>query len=301
MEKQTSQGQTANIYPVPKPIVWVGRFIQFFSVRWAAAYSRYFFMLPQRHRVKPAESAWREQARQWDMDVPAIGKKVRMYAWGDGDKSVLLAHGWSGRGSQFVHLGRSLLERGYRVVAFDAPAHGQSAGKRTLMLHFIETIKEADAQNGPFHALIGHSMGGIAALNAVGSHGVRPAYLVTIGIPDSIKRIFYQFARIMGLKEDIARLNIEYLARVYGSDIDRLAGSYNAEKVAVPTLIIHDRDDKEVPYTEALSIGRKLPDGRLLLTGGLGHRRIMRNGEVIARILDFLEGKEVGQKSATEI
>ena len=297
MEKQTSQGQTANIYPVPKPIVWVGRFLQFFSVKWAAAYSRYFFMLPQRHGIKPAERQWREQARQWDMDVEAIGKKVRMYEWGKGDKKVLLAHGWSGRGSQFIHLGRRLVERGYRVIAFDAPAHGQSGGKRTLMLHFIETIKAAEVQHGPFHAIIGHSMGGIAALNAVGSHGVRPGYLVTIGIPDSIKRIFYQFAAIMGLKPDIARLNIEYLARVYGSDIDSLAGSYNAGKVEIPTLIVHDRDDKEVPYTEAISIAGKLPQGHLLLTRGLGHRRILRNKEVIKQILDFLEGGNVGEKT----
>ena len=293
MNQQKSKNQTANIYPVPKPIVWTGRFLQIFSGKLAAAYSRYFFMLPQRHRMKPAEKQWRDQARQWDMEVKSIGKTVRMYQWGDQGPRVLLAHGWSGRGTQFTRLGQALLDKGYQVIAFDAPAHGQSTGKRTLMLHFIETIKTADAQHGPFHAIIGHSMGGIAALNAVGSHGVKPAYLVTIGIPDSIKRIFFQFAQVMGLKPVIAQYNIDYLAKVYGTDIDRLAGSYNAQKTDVSTLIIHDRDDKEVPYTEAQSIAAKLPNGQLLLTQSMGHRRILHDKKVIEKILYFLEGKKV--------
>jgi pimeloyl-ACP methyl ester carboxylesterase len=292
------KGNTQDIYPVPKAIVWLGRLLQFFSKDLAARYSRYFFMRPMRHKMKPAEKKWMDEAEQTVIDVPSIGKKIHVYRWGPKDApKVLLAHGWSGRGTQFIDLGRRLLEEGYQVYAFDAPAHGQSGTGRTLMLDFIESIREMDRRFGPFEAIIGHSMGGIAALNAVGRFGLKPGKLITIGIPDSIKKIFYDFAEIMGLKPVIAEKNIDYLATVYGTDIDHLAGSYNAALTDIPVLVVHDKKDKEVPYTEAEAIVEELKNGRLLLTEGFGHRRILRNPYVIDQIVRFIREGDINEEA----
>ena len=296
------KGNTQVAYPIPKPIIWLGRLLQFFSKDLAAAYSRFFFMRPMRHKMKPAESRWKQEAEQQFIEVPSIGKTISVYRWGPKDApKVLIAHGWSGRGTQFIDLSRKLLDAGYQVYAFDAPAHGQSGTKSTLMLEFIESIREMDRRFGPFEAIVGHSMGGIAALNAVGRFGLRPKRLVTVGIPDSIKKIFYQFAEIMGLKPVIAKKNIDYLAKVYGTDIDHLAGSYNAALTDIPVLVIHDKKDKEVPYTEAEAIVRNLKNGKLLLTEGFGHRRILRNPEVIEQIVHYIRtGKLLNEDHGTQ-
>ena len=50
----------------------------------------------------------------------------------------MLSHGWDGRASQFSVLARDLIAEGYRVVSFDAPAHGASAGRRTYLVDWLD-------------------------------------------------------------------------------------------------------------------------------------------------------------------
>jgi alpha-beta hydrolase superfamily lysophospholipase len=80
-------------------------------------------------------------------------------------KKVLLVHGWSGRGTQLFKIADELLKQGYSTISFDAPAHGKSPGKTTIMVDFITTILEIEKQFGPFDAAIGHSLGGMSVLN----------------------------------------------------------------------------------------------------------------------------------------
>jgi hypothetical protein len=53
-------------------------------------------------------------------------------------------------------------------------------------------------------------------------------------------------------------------------------------------MIIHDQDDREIPYTQALDLFQQWNGSQLLLTEGLGHRRILRDEETLANILQFL-------------
>jgi len=276
------------VAPVPRWIVWPGKLLNRLSEDWAAAYMRFFFKRPPRPRPKPEALHWRDKARQSDLYIPAIGKTIKVYEWPNEGPAVLVVHGWGGHGTSLWKLIEALAGDGYRVISFDAPAHGQSPTRSTLMKEFIEAILALDRRYGPFHAVIGHSMGGISALNATGSHGLNPRKLVLVSIPDSIEAIFYKFARALGLTPGVARKNIEYLEKVYGMDIHRIAGAYNAARTPVPTLVIHDRDDKEVPYTDAEAIAKELPRGEQLLTEGYGHRRIIRNPVIIGRILEFI-------------
>ena len=43
----------------------------------------------------------------------------------------------------------------------------------------------------------------------------------------------------------------------------------------VPTLVVHDRGDRQTPYADAVRLVASLPDARLVTTDGLGHRRIL--------------------------
>ncbi len=278
-----------NIYPIPAPIVFTARILEKIAPSAAAAFSRFFFKRPLKHSLRPEEKIWRDKAQQNELFIDSINKKIITYKWGDAGPKVLVVHGWSGHGTSLWKLIEKLLDEGFEVYSFDAPAHGQSPTSSTLMLEFIESIKAMDKTFGPFEAVVGHSMGGISALNAVGSHGLKTKKLVTVGIPDSIKKIFYQFAEVMGLGPGIAEKNIEYLSKVYGMDIDKISGSYNARLTHIPVLVVHDKNDKEVPHTEALSIIEQLPHGKLLLTEGLGHRRIIRDPQILQHIVEFIK------------
>ena len=56
----------------------------------------------------------------------------------------------------------------------------------------------------------------------------------------------------------------------------------------MPVLVVHDTDDREVPYAD----GERLAGvfgARLLTTNGLGHRRILYAPEVLAAVVEFIE------------
>ena len=80
----------------------------------------------------------------------------------------------------------------------------------------------------------------------------------------------------------------ERFFKKFGDDIDNYSASIAAQKVEVPTLVIHDSDDKEVPVNCAYNIRTKLKKGELLITNGLGHTRILKDATVVNRILDFI-------------
>ncbi|MGG1909502.1 alpha/beta hydrolase [Microbacterium sp. NRRL B-14842] len=133
---------------------------------------RLFFSTRPRMAVRAADAATHEAARRGSILVRDI--PVTTYTWGGGPPTVLLLHGWRGRASQFAPLVRELVAEGLRVVAFDAPAHGSSGGRRTDIRDWVEAAQELEHTHGPFSALIGHSFGGLAALTVARTSGRSP-------------------------------------------------------------------------------------------------------------------------------
>lgn len=210
-----------------------------------------------------------------------------VYNYGESGKKVLLVHGWSGSGTQLAVLAKALLQAGFRVISFDAPAHGKAPGKMSMMPFFIEAIHYLNKEQGPFEAVIGHSLGGMAALKAV-KDGLEIEKLVIIGTGNSITHITKEFARNMQLNEKVAQKMKNYLDGKFKQDMDHYSGAVSAEGVKTPTLVIHDEEDVDVHVSAAHEIHAKLENGEIFITKGLGHRRILGNGNVINKIIDFL-------------
>ena len=93
-------------------------------------------------------------------------EELNVMAWGNGP-TVLCVHGWSSRGLRFLPLIRSLSEVGYRVVVFDAPAHGRSSGSQVDLMEFAEAVHAVAKSIGPIDALVAHSFGAAASLHAL--------------------------------------------------------------------------------------------------------------------------------------
>ena len=226
------------------------------------------------------------QSRQWKVRVPDINREIVVYQYGDSPKKVLLVHGWSGRGTQMAVMAKQLLENGYSVLSFDAPGHGKAPGKRSMMPFFYKAIEFLDDRYGPFTASIGHSLGGMALLKAANKASFEK--IIVVGTANSISHITNEFARNMHMNDKVATKIKAYFDRRYRTDLDALSGAVSAAQVPIPTLVIHDVHDVDVSVTCAYEIHSSLPYGELLITEGLGHRKILGDAQVIKKILESL-------------
>src|SRR5205814_1941326 len=97
--------------------------------------------VPRRPRLRPHEQALSSEAVR--LHVPVGRERVAGWRWGEGERAVLLLHGWGGYALQLSAFVRPLVERGLAVAAFDFPAHGESDGKRTDLPAIVRAMAAA--------------------------------------------------------------------------------------------------------------------------------------------------------------
>ena len=272
---------------VPSYILSTGKILTSISPFLASRFAARLFLTPFRYKLPEREKEMDQKSGQQHLTVPAIEREIVVYHYGNSPRKILLVHGWSGRGTQLAVLAESLLEKGFSVVSFDAPAHGKAPGKTSMMPHFIKSIHFLEKKFGPFEAAIGHSLGGMSSLKAV-KEGLDIQKLVIIGTANSVTNITYEFAQNMKMNGEVARRLKKYFDKKFGEDMDNYSGAVSAEGVEIPTLVVHDMDDVDVPVDSAYEINEKLEDSELLITKKLGHRRILGNEKVINKIINFL-------------
>ena len=225
--------------------------------------------------------------------VTAQGAAVRGHVFGDGPV-VYFVHGWGGRGSQFAAFVEPLVAAGHRVVLFDGPSHGGSepgpAGPGRT--HGVELGKALDAvfdRFGPAEAVVAHSLGTIATYLCLRFGGLGTHRLVLLAPMVEAQTLFDQFQAILGFgtrtRRAFDRAVDEFVSIPIG-EFDAIRQSAHTDPV--PTLVVHDRGDRQTPYADAERLVGALPDARLVTTDGLGHRRILRDRAVVAEVVDFV-------------
>ncbi|MEU9295114.1 alpha/beta hydrolase [Streptomyces sp. NPDC048266] len=243
-----------------------------------------------RARVRPGEEALLATARTGHLQVR--GKDVVTYTWGDGRRPVLVVHGWSSRASRLTALTEALLARGYSPVAFDAPGHGDSSGRASNIVEYREIIRELHARHGDFDAVVAHSFGVLAALFAL-RDGVRTDRFVGLGGVGSFELLLAGFRAGLGLDERVLRCMRDHVERRIAPDEPGLWDRFDADRdpgeLGAPVLLLHDEDDDMVPLAQSrLLAGAHGDRARLVVTRGLGHRRILTDPEVVAEAVEFL-------------
>ncbi|HET8854825.1 MAG TPA: alpha/beta hydrolase [Salinimicrobium sp.] len=272
---------------VPSYILKLGKLLTAVSPTLASRFAARLFLTPFRYKLPQREKEMDAQSRQENIYVPAIRREIVVYHYGDSPRKIALVHGWSGRGTQLSFLAAALIKNGFSVISFDAPGHGKAPGKISMMPFFSKTLSFLEEQYGPFEAAVGHSLGGMAALKAV-KDGLPLEKLVIIGTANSVTNITKDFAQNMHLSQEVAVKMKSYLDRKFGQDMDNFSGAVSAKEVNIPTLVVHDKDDVDVQVSSAYEIKEELENGELLITSGLGHRRILGNKMVISKIIEFL-------------
>ena len=207
--------------------------------------------------------------------------------------TVLVIHGWASRTEFMKALIEGFRAAGYRVVSLDLPGHGHSPGRRLTMVSAVEAVNVAGQWFGPLDAIVGHSFGGAVAVNAVAGSvkGVSPLVadrLVLIAAPSSMPAIFQNFGRHINLGRKSYRTFAGRVERIAGYPLGHYVGRHRLAEAAVPALVIHAPDDREVPADDARDYAAAGDHVRLDWVEGLGHRRILADSRVVAKAVSFL-------------
>ena len=228
--------------------------------------------------------------------APTAGADVVVETWGEeGAPVVYLVHGWGGWRGQMGAFVDPLLTRGYRVVAFDSPSHGDAPpgafgpGKGALT-EVAEAFAVVAAEHGPAAGVIAHSMGCTTA-SMVLRDGLDARALVLVAPNADVLDITHQFARMLGFGERTrTRLVglLEDFTQCPMGDFD--LGPMGAAGAMPPTLVVHDRHDKETAFAVGEAVAAAWPTAELVATEGLGHQRILADGGVVERSVEFLVG-----------
>ena len=250
------------------------------------------FCLPLGPRRINLHDARCPRAELFTLGTP--GKRIEGYAWrlDTGRPRVMLAHGWGGWGLQLSGWINPLLDAGYEVVSFDQPGHGRSSGWSATGASFAQSIRSVAASLGPFDAIIGHSFGAaIGALTlATPNQAHRAARAaVLIASPSDLIDATRSFATAIGLNEPVRARMQRYLEARIGIRMETFSVRQAGPEVTVPALVVHDRNDREIPFACAEQIQRYWGGPiEILPTSGLGHRRIVNDAGVIRAGVAFL-------------
>lgn len=284
---QTPENKYNSNTKVPVLIKSTVKILENTSPKLAAKFAIKLFTTPQKYKLPKREEAMDAGSRQQSLAVSAIGKHIHVYCYGTSEKKVLLIHGWSGRGTQLCSVADKLLQKGFSTISFDAPAHGKAAGKTSDMTEFVAAALELEKQFGPFEFAIGHSLGAMALLNAL-KQGLNIKKAVTIGSGDIIKDIMDSFWQKLGMNIATGSLMIRLFEKKFAAPINSYSAFVAAQEIKIPVLVIHDEDDEDVPVSAAIHIAEHLQHSELLITKGLGHRKILGDKAVIKKIMSFL-------------
>jgi pimeloyl-ACP methyl ester carboxylesterase len=210
-------------------------------------------------------------------------------------RTVLLVHGWTGRAAFMIGFVAPLLKKGFDVMAVDLPGHGASSGRRLTMPLAVEALAAIRRAHGPLHGVVGHSFGGAVAVTA--ASGAVPAFrpldvrrIVLVAAPDRMSTYFHAFGGAIGLSRAAQTVMDDRVRHVAATTLDRFDGRARLADLTAPTLVIHDRGDREIVFADAESMAAAGPHVTLLPTEGLGHRRILQSGAVARAAAVHLAG-----------
>ena len=256
----------------------------------AGAWAERRFLTPPRPRDAAATALDLIDARQ--SYIEHKHRLISTWRWGSRDApAVLLVHGWGGNAAQMRGFAFPLLQAGYRVIAYDQPAHGVSEGRLTGLPDFADVLAEVAAHHGQVEAVIAHSLGGPAAALALAGGKSAFRKVVLVSPPADLVGYSRRFARWYWIPETVRKAMQRAIEERYGVLWEDLEVQRVAPRLSASALVIHDRDDRMTPWTQGAKVARLWPGARLLLTDALGHGRILKSEHVIRAAADFITGR----------
>lgn len=247
------------------------------------------FFSPARYEVKPPD----REVLEWGNNyrLPFEGGELAVTTWGSQGPAVLLMHGWGGARAQMTGLVDPLLFAGYRVVAYDQPAHGESDGKLTNLLEIAPTLDLIAKQEGNFDAILAHSFGTLIASYAlVHRNFPPPSRLVYFGAFNRLMDSLPRFQSLANLPDEIMDGLRDMLYENFGKEVlDSIVNETLTPQLDIPALMFHDSADNVTPIEDSRAIAQAWKSAQLIETEGLGHRGALQSDAIHEQVVKFLK------------
>ena len=251
----------------------------------SAVVNRLFFM-PFSRQPSAAERRTLDNAER--LSLPFRGRNLAAYAWGSGP-NVLVLHGWASNAGSMRHVVGPLVQAGFRVVAFDAPAHGASPGRMTDAVEYGAAVNVAIQRYAPIHAIFAHSFGATSALLLLAENrDLQVGAVVVNNPPAQLSKLIDIFADMLEPPERVISALHLKIEEKFGRPVEYFSLLNHARLLTVPGLVIADRDDTLARFEETQQLASKWGGTRLLVTEGLGHQGALRDPKVIEEIVSFV-------------
>ena len=244
------------------------------------------FFKPKSYAPTPLEQQFLENGTSFHIQVH--DKDIRCWKWGQGP-GILFVHGWNGRGINFAYFFKSFIDAGYSVITYDAPAHGESEGQVTNYFELSDTVRSfLDPSYGfNIQGIIAYSIGASAAINCMSKD--KPSVdAVFIAPALKLKEILFNAFNYHGVPEFVYQSLVADMEGHYGYDVHQDNPDVLAKTISTKMLIVHDKDDRTIPYTDSKILSEKTDNVFLYTTEGLGHKRILRDNAVVDVITSYI-------------
>lgn len=217
----------------------------------------------------------------------SIDTYYTLYGWGEEGPVVLLVHGWGGSAAQMTPLVKPLVESGFQVLAFDALGHGDSPGKQTDINETIDIIKDMSSKI-ELDGIIAQSTGAIASVMAI-ADGITSKKLVVCGAAASVDYYLRTFSqKLQANRQTMGRISY-YINTQLKRNIKDFSIINIVPSLKQSALIIHDKNDEVVEYTEAVALSKLWSMARLHLTENLGHFGAFTDMAMLKTMIDYLK------------
>lgn len=233
-------------------------------------------------------------------------KRKSFYLNSQGQKPIILLHGWGAQKEKLLPLGKALERDHWQVLIPDLPGFGQSElppkpWRVGEYANFVLKLVEEIFPNKKVW-IFGHSFGGrlaiklaslypdkIAGIILCGSAGIsrgNPVKRAVFLILAKIGRLVFPTARFRQLLYKLARehdyekasgVMKETFKKVISEDLKPLLS-----QLKVPVLVLWGTEDKMTKYSDALIISSKIRQAKLVSFPGVGHRLPYEGPELLA-------------------
>ena len=265
----------------------IGLFINIvgiFSSKLAARMALFLFTTPLKGKINEQQSDFLDTAFREELTFNKL--PIMTYRWLGKKETVLLAHGWESNSARWQKLITSLKQRDFEIIALDAPAHGRSGSNRFNAIIYSEFIKVVIDRFQP-SIIIGHSVGGMASAYYQFKYQKEAIEkIILLGAPSEFKDVLMRYTTLLGYSKRVTKhLSLIFTER-FNTIPEDFSTAKHVEKITTKGLIIHDKKDPVIPFSDAELINNKYKNSKLISTEGFGHS--LATEEVSDHILEFL-------------
>jgi len=204
---------------------------------------------------------------------------------------VLILHGFGSAAYKFEGYIAPLVKKGYEVLAFDAPAHGDSEGTTTNAVEYSEMIKKVIELYGPVNCFIAHSFGGIAISLAIENipHDSNIKIVLIAPATETTSAIDGALAMLKIKDKEVRKEMDNLIFEKSGKQTEWFSIRRAVKNIKAQILWIHDEEDDTTPLSDALKVKEDNHSNiNFVITKGLGHRKIYHDAAVKKAIENFL-------------